>query len=194
MKQLLIVLLTVTLFTACNNSNNGMLKGKTKSNWTSKDRTKALSDCEDELPDNPQAKEICSCLLEKVEKKYPEPEDVEKKSSKEEIANMTRACLAGDVGGGDADDNGGKIKKPKVIDEDGGEGWTSSQREKFIEGCATAAKQNLGASKANSYCECMQNKIEKKYKLSFAQANKLTNEDFSTPDVKADIQECRGDY
>ena len=189
MKQLLTFLFAITLFTACNNNNNGMLKGNSKSNWTNKDRNKALSDCENELPDNPQAKQICSCLLEKVEKKYPDPEDVDKKSSTEEIADMTRSCLTG--GGNDPDDNGGKIKKPKVIDEDQGEGWTNSQTERFIDGCASTAKQNLG-SKANSYCECMQNKIERKYKLSFDQANKLSNEDLSTPEAKADIQDCLG--
>lgn len=204
MKQLIIFLFSITFITACNNNKNPRLRNDngglggggddTRSNWTSKDRNKWMDECEGEIPGNPQSKQICSCVLDKLEKKYSDLDDANKKSSKDEVTVMTRACVAGGGGGGDEDNNGfGRKKKIEGNEEeDGGRGWTNSQRQKFIDDCAGSAKQSLGAAGANSYCECMQNKIEKKYNLSFDQANKLTKEDLSTPEAKADIQDCKG--
>lgn len=98
-------------------------------------------------------------------------------------------------GGGDDEETGGGGKQIDDDENDNGNrgsSWTSSQRRTYIEGCASVAKQSMSSSKANSYCECMQGKMEKKYKMSYAQANKLTAEDFSTPEAKAEIQECLG--
>lgn len=95
----------------------------------------------------------------------------------------------------DDDDDGGYTKKDKYKDDEdeddrSSNGWTSQTREKYIDECVSEAKKNVSRSKAESYCECMQEKIEKKYEMTYAEANKITEADLSTPEAQADIQEC----
>jgi hypothetical protein len=199
MKQLLIFLFAITFFTACNNNKNPRLRNEngglgggddTRSNWTSKDRNKALSECEDQIPGNPQAKQICSCLLEKVEKKYPDPEDVDKKSSKEEIADMTRGCLAGG-GGGDEDDNGLGRKKKIEGNEDngGGFGWSKTDKNTFLGQCQDGLTQKgYNTGKAQQLCSCVLEKLEKRYS-SLDEGNEKGG---NAAGAKA-MQECLGD-
>jgi hypothetical protein len=202
MKQLIIFVFAITFITSCNNHKNpfkrddtGGLGGggdDTKSNWTSKDRKKAMNDCVAEIPDNPQAKQICSCLLEKVEKKYPDPEDVDKKSSKEEIADMTRACLAGGGGGGDEDDNGFGRKKKINEDDDnggGGVGWSKRDKNTFLGQCEDGlAQKGYATGKAQQLCSCVLEKLEKRYS-SLDEGNEKGG---NAAGAKA-MQECLGD-
>ena len=196
MKKLLILFLTISLFTACNDNNPRGFNNKNgdgDGGWTNKLRNKYLKECIDEAGDNAKlAKKVCSCVLEKVEKKYTVEEAEE--LSEAVGAKLARECMedVGDNGAGE-DDYG--VREKKDDDENGYDedaGWTKRQREQYIDDCASAAQQNLSRSQANSYCDCMQSKIEKKYRMSFAEASKITAEDLSTDETKADIRECLG--
>jgi len=50
-------------------------------------------------------------------------------------------------------------------------GWTKSDETKFIELCAGTAAQNVGATRANEYCECMLAKVKRIYS-SYAEADR----------------------
>ncbi len=149
MKRILIVFLSISLLTACNNSPL-VKKDKTEK----EDRDKGDED-EDDDGDY------------KKKKKYEEDEDEDytKKKKHEE----------------DEDD-----------DKDNG-GWTIATREKYIDECAGAAMKKISRSQAQSYCECMQEKIEKKYEMTLAEANNATTmqEKLEEPAVKADVVKCR---
>jgi hypothetical protein len=69
------------------------------------------------------------------------------------------------------------------------DGWTASQRSQFVSDCTGAATGGMDASKAKSYCECMQPKIESKYP-SFAKANKITTADLQTPEWTEEVKKC----
>lgn len=178
----------------------------TKSNWTKKQRTYYLNKCLDELSDESKAKQICSCAVDKLEQKYPDERDIRDKDvpGGDRIIEDCKARVKGDKYKDDEYDNDDYIKRTDRNDDFGSDddknssfeedyyGWTPTQRNLYIDQCATVAKQNISASLARSYCDCMQNKIEKKYRMSFTEANKITAEDLSTPEAKADIQECLG--
>jgi hypothetical protein len=220
MRILLILLLATSLLTACDNNpfaNNNRKKDTrdktdkddrdrnddyddedkddTRSNWTKKQRNHWMDKCLDELRDESKAKQICSCAVDKLEQKYPDERDIRDKDVPEgdRLIEDCEARVKGDKYDEDDDDDFTTRDKGKNSSfEEDYYGWTSTQRELYIDQCATVAKQNIGASLARSYCDCMQNKIEKKYRMSFSEANKITQEELSTPEAKADIQECLG--
>ena len=214
MRILLILFLATSLLAACDNNpfaNNNRKKDTrdktdkndrdrdddyddedkddTRSNWTKKQRNVWLDDCIEGSDDIPNAEELCSCVLKKVEKKYPDHRDAKSLDETREKIKFAKEC------GYNVEDEHGDKDDTYINDDDddytSGE-WTNAQRELYIDQCATVAKQNISASLARSYCDCMQNKIEKKYNMSFSVANKITEEDLSTPGMKADIRECLG--
>lgn len=159
----------------------------TKGNWTSKQRTQWLNDCIDEAGNTPQAREICSCVLEKAEKKYPDVRDAEK-LSEAEGERLARECMNGDNSDSDPDeeDYAGKDDQGS-----GGGSWSNLQRKQFIQGCATTARQAQGltAQQANDYCDCMTRKVERKH--SFNEAAKMTATDFQTQYWQNAAMDCR---
>ena len=70
-----------------------------------------------------------------------------------------------------------------------GSGWTAAQRAQFLSDCTNEAKGRLTESKAKSYCECMQPKLESKFP-SFAEANTISSADIQTPEWAAEVQKC----
>ena len=70
-----------------------------------------------------------------------------------------------------------------------GKGWSSSDRKQFLSTCTGAAKGAMGEEKANSYCDCMQKKLEVKYPDP-RDANKVTSAELEKPEWAADIQSC----
>ena len=94
----------------------------------------------------------------------------------------------------DDHDNGGYIKTVERNDGSGQENrksWTNLQRQTFVQGCATTAQQQQGftAQQANSYCDCMTRKVEKKY--SFDQAARLKAADLQTQEWIDAATDCR---
>lgn len=221
MRKLLLFLLAFSLLTSCNDSQfskkaskeetadkDDRDKGKdedddrddkknkdddTESNWTTKQRNKWLNECIDAASSNPQARELCSCVLEKVERKYPDSEDAEK-VSEAEATRLAKECLAGIRADGADDD--GEVDTRKVADDgdednNQGGGWSNLQRKQFVRGCATTAKQAQGftTEQANSYCDCMTRKLERKH--TFQEAGRMKPEDFQTEEWQNAADDCR---
>ncbi|MEI2737292.1 MAG: hypothetical protein V9F01_00740 [Chitinophagaceae bacterium] len=43
------------------------------------------------------------------------------------------------------------------------QGWTRSDENKFMDDCERTAKENVGAARANEYCDCMLQRMKKMY-------------------------------
>ena len=213
MRILLILLLATSLLAACDNNpfaNNNRKKDTrdkndkddrdkddsyddedkddTRSNWTKKQRNAWLDDCIEGSDDIPNAEELCSCVLKKVEKKYPDHRDAKFLDETREKIKFAKEC------GYNVEDEHGDKDDTYINgdddDYDGGGGWTSQQRKQFIYGCATTAKQNQGftAEEADSYCSCMTRKVEQKH--SFKEAARMTATDFQTPEWQEAAADC----
>ncbi len=189
--------------------NNNAGPGGGGGGWTSQLRTKYLKECVDEAGGAKQAREVCSCVIKKLERKFPNPADVE--TAGEELGERyARECMEAMSGGGGGDDfededdagNFNNKKKNSEFDDDdfddgfgnqkGAGRWTSQERRSYIQGCAQARRQAAGVSarEANSYCECMTEKIERRY--SFRDANRITAQDLQTREWQNAIAECSG--
>ena len=98
-----------------------------------------------------------------------------------------------------SDEETPKKKKPTVDDDDMtttddndtkkknsdyATGWTTAEKQQFLDNCAPAAMNNgLSERQANAYCSCMQEKLEKLYpvaeesaKMSNSKMNELAKE------------------
>jgi Ni/Co efflux regulator RcnB len=63
--------------------------------------------------------------------------------------------------------------KDKTADDDSKTttGWTSSDENRFMNDCEGTAVKNVGAARANEYCDCMLQKIKKMYN-SYTEADR----------------------
>ena len=68
-------------------------------------------------------------------------------------------------------------------------GWSSADKKEFTSNCSGTAKASMGEEKANSYCDCMQKKLEAKYPDA-RDANKVTRAEMEKPEWAAEIQNC----
>jgi hypothetical protein len=222
MKKLLILLMSFSLFMACNNdkpkydrdrnadyrekddynnkdeqtddksrkdedSNNDDFKSE--DGWSEKDKSKFLEDCMGGFGDKQGiGKKICPCALSKYEKKYASLSEANragegeaKKMGKECAEEMNINTNNNDTDNSDNDGNDNA--------DYSNNGWTSSQVKKFVNDCVgEAEKSGLEYLDAQSYCDCMQDKISRN--LSFAEANRLTEADLKTAAMKRMIKSC----
>lgn len=68
-------------------------------------------------------------------------------------------------------------------------GWSAADRTTFVSSCAGAAKGAMGDAKANSYCDCMQKKLEAKYPDP-KKANELKQSEFESEAWMKEIKDC----
>src|SRR5689334_2394639 len=73
-------------------------------------------------------------------------------------------------------------------------GWSTADKNSFISSCTQSATQEMGADKAQSYCSCMEQKLEVKYPNS-QEANKsiMAPGAMQTPEMQAMIKDCLGE-
>ena len=135
-----------------------------ESKWSGKDRSDFIGECVPAAKagmSTDSAKYYCYCMLDKMETRYPDPEDAGKVDETvlqtPEWKKLIQSCLGGY--------------------------WTKSERSDFMSSCIDAAKANLGVAKAETYCDCMMYKIEIRFS-DFEEASKLTAEILSTPEWK----------
>jgi hypothetical protein len=217
MKKLVILLLMTGLFAACNNDKGGKKadyrekddysnsdskdeesgdKSKKDDNqgnfnggdgWTESDKTKLLSECMAGFGDKQDiGKKICPCLLEKVVQQYSSYAEAEK-APQSEGEKMGKECALElnintnqNNSNQDADDN-----QPN----NAGSGWPQSEVQEFVNACVAKAKKNgMKYTDAQSYCECMQYKLEKTYPN--ISDNRLQNLNLESPEMKSMIKSC----
>lgn len=66
--------------------------------------------------------------------------------------------------------------------------WTKQDKDDFISSCVNSAK-SMGKDSADRYCNCMMKVMIVKYPKMEEMA-KLTEKDFDTPAMKAEIKKC----
>jgi hypothetical protein len=184
MKKLLILFLTIGLLTACNDNNpRGFNNKDSDGGWTNKLRNKYLNECIDAAGDNAKlAKKVCSCVLEKVEKKYTVEEAEE--LSEAVGARMAKECME-DVGGNNnKDDENGYTKKRDDDEYDQGASWSKKDRNQWMDVCATAMNND---PRTEDICSCVLGKLQKKYS-SLSEADRKGGEEAG----KKLTQECLG--
>lgn len=157
------------------NKNGGLGMG---GGWSKSEENQFMQPC----LQGGQSQEICSCVLQKLEKKYATFKEADQKGTSEEGKQLAMECMNGGNGLNNNDDNNNNNQEGS---------WTDQQRQSYIQGCSTAAQQQQGysAQEANDYCDCMTRKIEQKY--SFREANQLTATDLQTEEWQNAIANCR---
>lgn len=134
MKRMLFLFLAIGLFASCNNTAKGLTEKEDRKtdkrdkedrnddedrnrddednrggSWSKKDRTKFLNDCEGGFDgqgySTSQAKQICDCVLEKLESRYSSLREADEKGGEAAGQKAAMACMGG--GGFQGDDGGG---------------------------------------------------------------------------------------
>lgn len=101
-----------------------------------------------------------------------EATDDPSKKKKATLNNEEETPVVKRTSGNDENDNDNTDKK----NADYGEGWSKVNREGFMTVCVSKAKDGMGSeSKAENYCACMLDKIQKIYPNA-NDAGKLTDE------------------
>lgn len=158
------------------------VESKNASSWSSEDAARFNRECQQEFSkenlDNATINKLCPCLLSKMSAKYTDYNDLDKNGADEVIERNAKQCIE-DLGIATNNNNGST--------NNNGNGWTQAQRSEFVRDCKSEAIKNVGAQRAQVYCECMQQKIENLFS-TYAEANteltKLT---------QAQIQELASD-
>ena len=193
MKRLLIFLMAFSLFTACNNdkganekkadyrekddygSNEEQSDDKSRKDedsensdytsndsWSERDISKFNVECMSGFGENQEmGKKICPCALEKFQKKYASYSEVETKSSEAEGKRIGAQCKE-EL---DITDNNNSNED---VDDDKSNyavrGWPQVERDGFMTNCEkNAIKAGQSRLVAQSYCECMLDKMETLY-------------------------------
>lgn len=159
-----------------NNNNNNRMGGA----WTKEDEDKWMNTC----AQGGSQRDLCFCVLQKLEKKYANYQEADRMGSQEEGRQMAQECINngnGNVNNNNIDNNNNNRM---------GGGWTQMQHQQFVQSCAGSAQQQQGMTlqEANAYCECMTNKLEQKF--TFDQASHLTAADFQTPEWQQAKMDC----
>ena len=136
MKKILILFLAISLFAGCNNTTKGFDKeDKPKTgnrdkddrdngdeddnsedgggSWSKKDKNRFLQECEDGLTgqgySSGQSRQLCDCVVKKLEKKYSSLNDANNKGGETAGARAIQECAAGgDYGNDEDNDRGGE--------------------------------------------------------------------------------------
>ena len=151
-----------------------------KSNWTSSEKDEYMKSCVKNATGRSRdwAETYCSCTLVKMQDKYPDSRDVKDFSLTSSWAqDMVADCKAE-----------AERSAPKVNTSTSKKGWSQKEIMEFVDECVPAAMKNgLGELDAQSYCDCMQYKIEKIYP-DYAEANRSVN--MNTASMKRMVQDC----
>jgi hypothetical protein len=152
-----------------NNNNNNNNMGGTGA-WSKEDEDKWMNIC----ATNPNNRELCSCVLQKLEKKYASYDEMNTKGTQEEGQQLGLQCKE-EMNGNGLNNNGGM-----------GSAWSADDEQKFMNTCVQNA-MNAGADRQTStdHCNCTLKKIEARYH-SYDDAN--TN--MTKQEVDAIEQQC----
>jgi len=145
--------------------------------WSSRDITGFKTQCEKKAIKNgattTEAQTYCNCMLRKLSTKYPDINDINMEGA--DIKIMATQCEETAI----------------KTSSSSSQGWTRKQELDFVNSCVREAKKAGMKDEldAQSYCDCMQYKIEKLYP-SYAEANRLTEADLKKPSMQKMIDDC----
>jgi hypothetical protein len=191
MNKLIVLLVLATFFLSCNNNRK----------WTAADRSKFVKDCTNEAKSGAvmtedQARSYCECMQPKVEAKYPTIAEANKLKSSDmqspEWMDEAKKCLGmGNLNINKDNGDANPVDNTSTVTTNDEMGWSASQRTQFVTDCYNEAKAGMGEEKARNYCECMQPKLEAKYR-SFTEANKITEAELQSDEWLKEVRACLG--
>ena len=151
-------------------NNNGGNTGGT-GRWSKDDEDRWMNMC----ATDPGNKALCACVLQKLEAKYANFEEMNTKGTQEEGQQLAAQCRQ-EMGNGGNNRGGGL----------GGSTWSAADEQSFLNTCLKNAT-NAGADQqtSNAHCNCVLKKIEAKYS-SLNEANRK----MTTQEVDAIEQQC----
>ncbi len=72
-------------------------------------------------------------------------------------------------------------------------GWTPADRKEFITSCTGTAEAGMSKDSASYYCQCMQEKVEKKYP-TMEEVSRLSDTTFLSPEWQKEVKSCFGGW
>lgn len=123
--------------------------------------------------DKETATTYCECMQKKVARKYPDAADADKLSlADQDVKDMIADC-----------------RKAAGIGTSSSDGWSRKDQLDFVNSCVKeAVKGGMEELDAQSYCDCMQYKLEKKYPDSGDP--ELLTLDSESPAMKQMAKDC----
>lgn len=163
MKKIAVLLITTVLL-----SLPGL--SQVKNNWKQADRSEFIAECVNAASEGmsvDSAKFYCHCMLDIVEKKYPDVSKVDELTTETmetpEWKNLILACI-------------------KVY-------WSEDERREFLKTCVEQAEKSKGAGRAKSFCDCKLYKVQLMYP-KFLQILGITEEVLTSPEWKKMLKDC----
>jgi len=161
-----------------NEEGNHVAEG---ANWSSSDISDFTNECVNAAVkkglEKSTSQTYCNCMLRKLTTQYPDKND----AAKIDMESPVIKAMIEDCGG---------VATQNPSTSSSSQGWSRKQELDFVNGCVREAKNGgMEDLDAQSYCDCMQYKIEKLYP-SFADANKLSEADLKKPSMQKMIQDC----
>jgi hypothetical protein len=220
MKKVLIFLMALSLFTACNNDkgkldkkadyrekddygtnddqsneksrkddDNNSDENTSSDGWTRSDENKFVAECADEATKNvgeTRANQYCDCMLKKIKKMYSSYNEANLKLGRLSKEQIDR--LAADCNNNNEDNNNSRVEDNDKSNN-GGNGWPEVEIKEFVTNCVKEAKKKgMEYLDAQSYCDCMQYKLEKLYPNVYDK--RLKNIDMESPSITRMVQSC----
>ena len=177
MRKLIIFLLAINIFAACNNDKGKVnrddrrtdretddYRNKDEDNsdnennkdsrekWSAADVSTFNRECEKTLKGkdltDDQKDEICSCLLGKFQDKYSSYDELDRKGTEEEGKAAGEACMTGIT---------------KTSDDDNTGSWTRTDKQQWMDVCDQSVGSKMGKERRTEYCGCVLEQLEKRY-------------------------------
>ncbi len=148
-----------------------------KTDWSASDVRTFNSDCRREMAgkiSEDQLDQFCACLLDKFDNTYTSLSQFNKESTEEDGSTAAQQCMTQmNIGNGNNNTNTNK-------------GWTASEEKRFMDECEGSARPNVGAARANEYCDCMLQKTKRVFS-SYAEADRGLTQ---LPELQSMIDDC----
>lgn len=109
------------------------------------------------------SREICTCILGKMEKKYKNLADADERGGEQAGRELSIQCM-NEGNGGNMDNNGGDDDRftNDRNDQRRGDGWTNAQRREWTKVCITSVEnEGIDSRRAENICTCVQEKMER---------------------------------
>lgn len=198
MKKIVVIVLVASVFVFACNNNKGKNNPNTNNNrerddyrtddgnnnnnntgsWSASDVRSFNQQCRQTVADKnlseSQMNQFCSCLLDKMQTRFSSLSEMDQKGTEEDGRVSGEQCMKGITG------NTG----------DNTASWSRTDEKKFMDDCESTARQNVGAQRANEYCDCMLQKVKRIFS-SYAEADKGLLQ-MPKDELDAMVNECNG--
>ena len=157
-----------------NNPFNQQKNNTTKSTWSKDFSAKFISDCVTSATGelgSQQAQTYCSCMADKISKKYPDENDAKNKMTKEDVENLKGGCL-GNQSNNNQNNNQNNNNNNNNQNQ---KQWSNDDQSAFLGGCVSSGIKTMDAGTATQLCDCLLQKLMQEYP-NRAAANSISQE------------------